>query len=714
FSLGLWLTLGLLLLVPGQAAGYSQQELLTWLQRSNFGYQVLQQAHNESLLLPPADSSDVLCVAQVRLLLKAAETQTLPALQVLDAWGKFPHGLLYGHFSDLGNFDACLKPQLQLGSNPGNKYCLAHIQFDSLLPQAMETLSVQIGACIPSTCRASLLNRWLGDYLKQLFGDEESLPQTAMVVEQNCSLATGDPLNALDWFAIAVLVILVLVVVLSTLCDYTQAVNNKLLLAFSLRQNLRSLLQTTARTAAGSHVIPCLHGIRCLTIVWIIYGHDNMFMLLSPNVNGAEIVAWAQTPYSMILQSGSTSVDTFFLLSGLLLVMATLRELERQSGKLNVPLMYLHRIVRLTPVLAVAVLLFMTLFPRLDDGPLWQQFTSSSQLCSDTWWATLLYVQNYAAAGRMVSRLNSFLAGYSLLTFLQCLGHSWYLAVDMQLFLLSPLLLWPLWRWRKRAAGGILLLLVLLFACVFCIIMFNDLHVFNRKGNLGNDSPQMRLIYYTTHARATPWLIGLLFGYFLHNEQGRRRRLPSWLVLLLWLISLTCLCLVIWIVYPFTQPAAEEITPLAGAFYVCCSRILWPLGLCWLIWACHSGRGGVINTLLSSSIWQPVSKLSYCLYIWHLLVETLNTARMRTSQHFSNYDAILRFWSDFGITLLVAMFMFLCVETPFVRLEMQLLSSLRQRQKSPAVQAQGAATPTVNLSVIATPSSVSQQNLVEA
>jgi len=65
--------------------------------------------------------------------------------------------------------------------------------------------------------------------------------------------------------------------------------------------------------------------------------------------------------------------------------------------------MYLHRIVRLTPVLAVAVLLFMTLFPRLDNGPLWDQFTGSSKLCSDTWWATLLYVQNYAAAGRMVT-----------------------------------------------------------------------------------------------------------------------------------------------------------------------------------------------------------------------------------------------------------------------------------------------------------------------
>lgn len=54
-----------------------------------------------------------------------------------------------------------------------------------------------------------------------------------------------------------------------------------------------------------------------------------MFMLLAPNVNTYEIIAWAQTPYSMILQSGTISVDTFFLLSGMLLVMSTLRELDR-------------------------------------------------------------------------------------------------------------------------------------------------------------------------------------------------------------------------------------------------------------------------------------------------------------------------------------------------------------------------------------------------
>lgn len=104
-------------------------------------------------------------------------------------------------------------------------------------------------------------------------------------------------------------------------------VAGQLLGSFSLRQNLPQLLRTS--DTPSPRVIPCLHGIRCLTIIWIILGHGYMYLLLAPTINSLEIVAWARTPFSMVMQSGAISVDTFFLLSGLLLVLSSLRELER-------------------------------------------------------------------------------------------------------------------------------------------------------------------------------------------------------------------------------------------------------------------------------------------------------------------------------------------------------------------------------------------------
>ncbi|XP_068156769.1 nose resistant to fluoxetine protein 6-like [Drosophila tropicalis] len=658
----------------GSAKAYSSEELLIWLQHSNLGYQVLQQAFNGSQVKTDLATS---CVSEVHKLLEEANSKSLSALKVLDAWGKYPQGLLYGHFTDMGNYESCLS-----FDDNSSKYCLANIKFENLIPDSTDSLALNIGTCIPSACSAKQLNYWLTNYLRDIF-NESSATNGTLVEEYNCATSDRQPLSGLDWFAICVFVLLALLVLLATILDYRE-VSSKLLLSFSLRQNVPQLVKTTSTAAA--HVIPCLHGIRCLTIIWIIYGHGYMFLLLAPNVNAFDIVAWAQTPYSMILQSGSISVDTFFLLSGLLLVMSTLRELERNSGRLNVPVMYLHRFVRLTPVLALAVLFFMTLFPRLDDGPFWKMFTGSSQLCRETWWATLLYVQNYAAAGKM------------------CLGHSWYLAVDMQLYILSPILLIALYKWGRKAAAVIVAIILLLFGCVFSIVMLNNLQVFQRNGNLGADSAEMRLIYYTTHARANPWLIGLLFGYFLHCN-SYRKQFPKWLSLSAWLIALSLIVTVLFAVFPYTQTGSGEISPLSGAFYICCSHIAWPLALCWLIWACQTGQAGLINSFLSWSFWQPLSRLSYCLYIWHLLVETAHMARIKTSLHFSNYDTVLQFWSHFGITLMVSTVMYLCIEAPLVKLEMQLLAPRRTADNKPNPPPE-----TYTISVVG----VSQQNLVNA
>ena len=44
-----------------------------------------------------------------------------------------------------------------------------------------------------------------------------------------------------------------------------------------------------------------------------------------------------------------------------------------------------------------------------------------------------------------------------------CLGTSWFLACDFQLFVLGPLLIWPMWKAGKF--GGIIALVYLAVAC---------------------------------------------------------------------------------------------------------------------------------------------------------------------------------------------------------------------------------------------------------
>lgn len=75
----------------------------------------------------------------------------------------------------------------------------------------------------------------------------------------------------------------------------------------------------------------------------------------------------------------------------------------RSKGKLNVPLMYLHRFLRLTPVLAMAILVYMKVLPLMGSGPLFKTFSKYvASSCEETWFWTILYLQNYVVPNKTV------------------------------------------------------------------------------------------------------------------------------------------------------------------------------------------------------------------------------------------------------------------------------------------------------------------------
>lgn len=69
----------------------------------------------------------------------------------------------------------------------------------------------------------------------------------------------------------------------------------------------------------------------------------------------------------------------------------------------NVHLYYLHRLLRMFPVLAAGVLLTASLFNHLSDGPQWNDVMAHKvHKCRQFWWATLLHIQNYVTPRNQV------------------------------------------------------------------------------------------------------------------------------------------------------------------------------------------------------------------------------------------------------------------------------------------------------------------------
>lgn len=111
-------------------------------------------------------------------------------------------------------------------------------------------------------------------------------------------------------------------------------------------------------------------------------------------------------------------------------------------------------VIRLTPVYAAVLGFVATLWTRIGSGPDWTYVQYVSEACREKWWIHMLYLNNYVIhSSSMIVMTFLGLRKESTpsneLLSLQCLPESWYVATDFQMFVFSPLFIYPLWRWRR-------------------------------------------------------------------------------------------------------------------------------------------------------------------------------------------------------------------------------------------------------------------------
>ncbi|XP_020809034.1 nose resistant to fluoxetine protein 6-like [Drosophila serrata] len=613
------------------------------------------------------NEEDLLCLRDLTLFSNALKERKLWALKMIDAWGSIPSGILTGNRHNLGNYDECLNinKDISQGVTIRGKYCFLQTSLSAMLGSDIGALGVvtriKTATCFPASCSAAHMNLFVSQVLQKVLNLD--IPSTAMgISDASCQTSASEPWDGLTIFTVVLLSLMGAIVAVFTVYDYFFCKNHNelpaIVKAFSARANSRALFRIVENTS-NPNVISCLNGIRCMSLFWVVFSHEYTGRFFAANLNLFNVLPWSKLPFASFILHGFFSVDSFFFLGGLLLALIALRTMDRTKGKLNVPLMYLHRLIRIVPILAVAILVYTKLMTVVANGPLLQGF-SGETACETGWYWTLLFVNNY--------------------TNVKCLGHTWYLSVDMQLFIISPVLLIALYKWGKKAAAGIFVLIVLLSGCLFATMMVNNYSMMFFQNSFSIDA--MSNMYFATHTHATPWLIGFLFGYFLHLNKGKKFQL-SWIsVWSGWILCLAMIFTSIFALYPSTQSNTPPLTTLEESFYYTLTRVGWPLALCWVVFACMQGYGGMANSFLSSPLWQPLSRLSYSIYMWHLFIQEMNAKSSRTNSYFSDYQLMLQFWSDIGITLVVAYLLYLIIEAPIGGLD----NFLRPQKKPAGVQ----------------------------
>lgn len=611
---------------------------------------------------------DFLSLSSYKQELKVVGSKTLDLNRLsvaIDSFGKPRAGVFKGNTKLLGDFDECLSVKTS-DLNITMQYCELPITvIVDKLP-----LSFAEAVCIPTTCSLSDFNGILpviNEYLIQ---------HGAFVIMQDLSYCTSQGSTKYSAGAIIMFIIcfMFLILVLSaTMVDVIQAYLPKdrsdnlsgiintdqnatdadslllnpnkrpsrlktliidLIKGFSLYTTLPTLLSTDQPSAA----ITSINGMRVISMFWIIMCHTYFFSFEYQSFSNSMFVFtdFVSRFASQPILNGFFAVDSFFFLSGLLVAYLTFRQMQRSKGRFPYLPFYIHRILRLTPTYMFVLFFYWFVTVHLGSGPALKNSVGpgshADQSCRRYWWTNLLYINNFYPTKFMD----------------ECMGWAWYLANDMQFYVISPLLLVPLYHWLPVGLVAVVVTLLASFGVTGFIAghygySMNTFHfLVDTAASNANVPDQSSQIYAKPYCRVAPYVVGIVLGYVLFKKYiipVKRSYIGILVYSIVWGLAFVFGMSTIYGIY--SDWHGHHISTAENVLYYMFARFTWGLTLFLVVFACHNGYGGVVNKFLSLPIWVPLGRLTFNAYLVHEIIMVLIFSDLRTPLYYTDMNFIL-------------------------------------------------------------------------
>ena len=390
--------------------------------------------------------------------------------------------------------------------------------------------------------------------------------------------------------------------------------------AFSVRRNLVALWR------AGD-AYPALDGIRALAVLWVLVFHCVSIPVIAPST-GPTLARYVRHPIFTTIFAGSLAVDVFLVLAGFLMAHLLLGEHARTGG-LRVGRFFARRWMRMVPLYAAAVALYMAIDPV-------QRAT-----CARWGWANLLFLNNFFGPQLRPE---------------SCLGHGWSMAVEFQLYLVSPLVV--VWMLASRRAAAVPWLLVAAgLVATSAIVLLQHSPSAEWYGTALYDKP---------YGRSAPYFAGMAAAYAVRRAAVAAPRPVE--RLLVALAGGVVLAIVL------VPPDLLDRRPLLRQALLLGGRQLFGAALAYLVYAMLTGRARLLERALAARAWLPIARLSYAAYLVQFVCIVPLCARFapRVIRAASLGEVLVALGAQtaaaLALTFALALVGFLFVEKPFMNL----------------------------------------------
>ena len=566
--------------------------------------------------------------------------------------------------NDLGDFVGCVNSEY-------NRYVLLRI--DGL------PISIQLGICGPINCTTK-------DY-------DTLKPQIAnLTTEFTKSMGSGinmniseENINFLDskeiketkgrpgaGFVLNVMIYIILIVAGITGYIYYRVrghnittTKSRIISCFNMSEHFDSIF--TPRE--GDPNLRVIDGIRILSCWWIILGHVFYYLMMyGPLSNPTAVMDLVSTYKYAFVYSSTLAVDNFFLFSAFLMSHKFLRQLRDAARTPHgirfktFMLLYLHRLLRLYPVLFFALFYWWCILPYVGFAPNYGKIFHFQDSCRSLWPYEIFWLNNFITQGQGA-----------------CIGWTWYLANDMQMFIFCSFILLLYFHHPKLG-----LLLIGLVASISTIIII----IIAVTQNISASWMKFNFDYYDNYytkpyCRINTYLMGLLLGIVYDSWINKKKNIVTRIlhkmtksnicINIIYIISAVILFNMLQMMY-YLDKYYKSLTKAQDTAYLTLSRPAFTLGILLLILPTILGRGGgalghVVKLIFAQKYYVGMSKLTYGIYVIHPQYVMIFVFALKTTMAMNVPVNFLLFWAFMAVAFLTSLLVHMFIEGPILAIE---------------------------------------------
>ena len=589
-----------------------------------------------------------------------------------------------GGLNDLGDYYACKK------LNYANYFTIS---------VSLSGMGQSIGICYFKDCSRDYLQN-AAYHLYDYFNSSSPLPITKeqIIVQESESEIENQRKDYNNGFYI-VMIVAILLISITLIGTMTKI---KILEPFDVEKNIKTIFNVHNQNNVMAY-LRIFDGIRFLSAGWVVFGHTMYVPLIYGAKNSLEIYYQVKEWYFPFITSAYFSVDVFFYLSGFLFNFSMQKYFNKSIPRVKIILISIvMRYIRLLPFMLVGIFGFIYVFPFLSNSPNMYKYIYTNQGCLTNYWHNLLYINNIMTYDQ--TGPNN----------MQCAGHFWYLACDMQFFIASMIIV--VFFNNLKLIRHIILALTFLGSCVVQIyLVFKHKYQYNDMVHPnGTTIDYFYDFYIQPYSRIIPYIIGIYFSeLFLETDLYKNEYLKSdyeklpkvessindseiqvdtallykfnkyieendWFAFVLLFIGLLLVNVFFW---TSSISNFNELSVLGSALFNTFGKVFFVIGLGIIVHLTFLDKFAFIRNLLTFKIESAVSRSSYGIYAVHFFLVEFYTLSYETYYYNHFYDLAFLSIGIFILSWVLSLAIGLVVESPVIVMSKKLIRSGSKNDK---------------------------------